>query len=96
MFQFNMYLLYRYFNKYMSTLGLITLYSNKRLKKFSRSYIHIRELPWPSGYELRLSLERSRVLNPVKVIGKRQEGHPVRSKNAHCSSKVPTNNWAPS
>ena len=27
------------------------------------------KLPWPSGYELRLSLERSRVLILVKVIG---------------------------
>ena len=36
------------------------------------------ELPWPSGYELRLSLERSRVLILVKVIGGRQEGHPVQ------------------
>ena len=36
------------------------------------------ELPWPSGYELRLSLERSQVLIPVKVIGGRQEGHPVQ------------------
>ena len=27
------------------------------------------ELPWPSGYELRLSLERLRVLILVKVIG---------------------------
>ena len=35
------------------------------------------ELPWPSGYDLRLSLERSRILIPVKVIGGRQEGHPV-------------------
>ena len=34
--------------------------------------------PWPSGYELRLSLERSRVLIPVKVIGGRQERHPVQ------------------
>ena len=34
--------------------------------------LHI-ELPWPSGYELRLSLERSRVLILVKVIGGRQE-----------------------
>ena len=45
--------------------------------------------------ELRLSLKRSPVLVPVKVIGGRQEGHPVQ-KNAHCSSKVPTDNWAPS
>ena len=37
-----------------------------------------KELPWPSGYELRLSLERSRVLILVKVIGGRQEGHPVQ------------------
>ena len=37
-----------------------------------------RELPWPSGYELRLSLERLRVLILVKVIGGRQEGHPVQ------------------
>ena len=29
----------------------------------------LEELPWPSGYELRLSLERSRVLILVKVIG---------------------------
>ena len=36
------------------------------------------ELPWPSGYALRLSLKRSRVLIPVKVIGGRQEGHPVQ------------------
>ena len=36
------------------------------------------ELPWPSGYVLRLSLERSRVLILVKVIGGRQEGHPVQ------------------
>ena len=36
------------------------------------------ELPWPSGYELRLSLERSPVLILVKVIGGRQEGHPVK------------------
>ena len=36
------------------------------------------ELPWPSGYELRLSLERSRLLILVKVIGGRQEGHPVQ------------------
>ena len=36
------------------------------------------ELPWPSDYELRLSLERSRLLILVKVIGRRQEGHPVR------------------
>ena len=36
------------------------------------------ELPWPSGYELRLSLGRSRVLILVKVIGGRQEGHPVQ------------------
>ena len=37
-----------------------------------------KELPWPNGYELRLSLERSRVLILVKVIGGRQEGHPVQ------------------
>ena len=36
------------------------------------------ELPWPSGYELRLSLERSRVLILVKVIGGQQEGHLVQ------------------
>ena len=36
------------------------------------------ELPWPSGYELRLSLERSWVLILVKVIGGRQEVHPVQ------------------
>ena len=36
------------------------------------------ELPWPSGYELQLSLERLWVLILVKVIGGRQEGHPVR------------------
>ena len=36
------------------------------------------ELLWPSGYELRLSLKSSRVLIPVKVIGGRQEGHPVQ------------------
>ena len=36
------------------------------------------ELPWPSGYELRLSLERSQVLILAKVIGGRQEGHPVQ------------------
>ena len=36
------------------------------------------ELPWPSGYELRLSLERSQVLIPVKAIGGRQERHPVQ------------------
>ena len=36
------------------------------------------QLPWPSGYELRLSLERSWVLILVKVIGGRQEGHPVQ------------------
>ena len=36
------------------------------------------ELPWPSGYELRLSLDRSRVLILVKVIGGRQKGHPVQ------------------
>ena len=40
--------------------------------------INNKELPWPSGYELRLSLERSRVLILVKVIGGRQEGHPVQ------------------
>ena len=38
------------------------------------------ELPWPSGYELRLSLERSQVLILVKVIGGRQEGYPVQKK----------------
>ena len=37
-----------------------------------------KELPWPSGYELQLSLKRSRVLILVKVIGGRQEGHPVQ------------------
>ena len=47
------------------------------------------ELPWPSGYELRLSLERSR------VIGGRQEGHPVQ-KMLTALPKVPINNWAPS
>ena len=36
------------------------------------------ELPWPSGYELRISLKRSRVLILVKVIGGRQEGYPVQ------------------
>ena len=35
------------------------------------------ELPWLSGYELRLSLERLQVLILVKVIGGQQEGHPV-------------------
>ena len=40
------------------------------------TYIKMKELPWPSGYELRLSLERSRVLILVKVIGGWQEGHP--------------------
>ena len=53
-----------------------------------------KELPWPSGYELRLSLERSQVLILVKVIVGDRKG--IRSKNAHCSSKVPINNWAPS
>ena len=53
------------------------------------------ELPWPSGYELRLSLERLRVLILVKVIGERQEGHPVQ-KMLTAPAKVPTNNWAPS
>ena len=50
------------------------------------------ELPWPSGYELRLSLERSRVLILVKVDDRKG----IRSKNGHCSRKVPINNWAPS
>ena len=36
------------------------------------------ELPWPSGYKLRLSFERSRVLILVKVIGGQQKGHPVQ------------------
>ena len=36
-----------------------------------------KELPWPSGYEVRLSLERLRVLILVKVIGRQQEGHLV-------------------
>ena len=44
------------------------------------------ELPWPSGYELRLSLERSRVLILVKVIGDRQEGHPVQKCSLHQQS----------
>ena len=35
-------------------------------------------MPWPSGYELRLSLKRSWVLILVKVIGGRQKGHPVQ------------------
>ena len=35
-------------------------------------------IPWPSGYELRLSLERSRVIILVKVIGGQQEGHLVQ------------------
>ena len=43
-------------------------------------YIYIYELPWSSGYELQLSLERLRVPIPVKVIGERQEGHPVGPK----------------
>ena len=56
--------------------------------------IEYQELPWPSGYELRLSLERSRVLIPVKVLGGRQEGHPVQK----CSllQQSPNYNWAPS
>ena len=45
------------------------------------------KLPWPSDYELRLLLERLRVLILIKVIGGRQEGH--RFKNAHYSSKSP-------
>ena len=35
------------------------------------------ELPWPSGYELRLTREVAGS-NPGKVIGGRQEGHPVQ------------------
>ena len=42
------------------------------------THLLLNELPWPSGYELRLSLERSRVLILVKVIGGRQEGRPVQ------------------
>ena len=50
--------------------------------------IYKKKLPWPSGYELRLSLERSRVLILVKVIGERQEGHPVQ-KMLTAPSKSP-------
>ena len=56
-----------------------------KLRKLSRMLIgkgkKRDELPWPSGYELRLSLERSRVLILVKVIGGRQEGHPVQKRS---------------
>ena len=40
--------------------------------------IFVKELPRPSGYELRLSLERLQVLILVKVIGGQQEGHLVQ------------------
>ena len=50
-----------------------------RMKGVPEKFIRImQELPWPSGYELRLSLERSQVPIPVKVLGGRQEGHPVQ------------------
>ena len=39
---------------------------------------YIYELPWPSGYELRLSLKRLWALTPVKVIGGQQEGYLVQ------------------
>ena len=60
----------------LSIMSLVTLFYI--LQDVFSSYFIAGELPWPSGYELRLSLERSRVLIPVKVIGGRQEGHPVQ------------------
>ena len=54
-----------------------TMMEAKLNKKISLRSL-LSELPWPSGYELRLSLERSQVRIPVKVIGGRQEGHPVQ------------------
>ena len=51
-----------------------------RIGDLSKFYWYLvkQKLPWPSGYELRLSLERSQVLILVKFIGERQEGHPVQ------------------
>ena len=48
-----------------------------RLNRMEYNFLYW-ELPWPSGYELRLALERSRVLILVKVIGGQQEGRPVQ------------------
>ena len=46
------------------------LFPSKKQNKLSND-VHSTsvELPWPSGYELQLSLERLRVLILVKVIG---------------------------
>ena len=53
--------------------GLILFDAKKKITPTTKTgFYHTRvriELPWPSGYELRLSLERSRVLILVKVIG---------------------------
>ena len=49
---------------------------------------------WLSDYELRLTREVAGS-NPGKGHWW-TTGRASRSKNAHCSSKVPTNNWAPS
>ena len=43
------------------------------------------ELPWPSGYELRLSFERSQVLILAKSPMDNRKG--IQPKNAHCFSK---------
>ena len=46
----------------------------------------VKELPWPSGYELRLSLEVAGSNPGKKSLVDDMKG--IRSKNAHCSSKV--------
>ena len=49
-----------------------------RLLKKINFLVILKELLWPSGYELQLSLKRLWVLILVKVIGGQQEGHPVQ------------------
>ena len=78
----------------MDTCVLVLMLSRSFFKAL-HLHLHLSNVPWPSGYELRLSLERSQILILVKVIGGRQEGHPVQ-KCSLLTSKVPTNNWTPS
>ena len=49
-----------------TTFNAILSFSSFVINKTKYNYV---ELPWPSGYELRLALGRLRVLIPVKVIG---------------------------
>ena len=73
-----------------------TLHTDETTRATDFGYVpNTKELPWPSGYELRLSLERSRVLILVKVIGGRQAGHPVQkcSLLQQKSQLTPNGEW---